>query len=328
MSTDCTRQTFLHYIGALSASALLFPLSGCNSSSPISIAAHPWPGYEFMFLARDLGWVNKELVSFKESLSATETIELLAKGEVDAGALTLDEVIRARESGIALSVVLLFDISAGADIILAKPGIKKLSQIKAKRIGVDLDVVGAIMLDQLLKKAGLSKTDINIVELSVDKQLQAWESDHIDIAITYEPIATQLRALGAVELFSSREAPELIFDVLAVREDSLNHIDAITHIINAHFKAQNHFYNNKEDAIYRLADGLGIPSKQVPNLYHGLILPSYNNNMRLLSGHNPRIISATRKLISVMQESEHLVQSISTKHLFNSSFLQHLYHEN
>ncbi|MBE9525506.1 MAG: ABC transporter substrate-binding protein [Proteobacteria bacterium] len=328
MSKICTRRTFLHYIGALSSGTLLMPLYGCNSSSPISIAAHPWPGYEFMFLARDLGWVNKELVSFKETLSASETIELLAKGEVDAGALTLDEVLRARESGIALSVVLLFDISAGADIVLAKPAIKHLSQIKGKRIGVELSAVGAIMLDQLLKKAGLSKTDISIVELSIDKQLQAWKSDRIDIVITYEPIASQLQAFGATKLFSSSEAPDLIFDVLAVREDRLNHTNAIIHIINAHFKAQNHFYNNKEDALYRLASRLGLASRKVPSAYQGLILPSYNNNLRLLSGDNPAIIKKTQKLISVMQKNHLLDQNASTKDLFTNTFIQRLYNEN
>lgn len=327
MNTNCTRRSFLHYLSAVTSSALYFPLSGCSSSLPITIASHPWPGYEFMFLARDLGLVNNELVHFNETQSASETLKLLAEGKVDAGSLTLHEVLRARESGIPLTVVLLFDISAGADIVLAKQNIKQLSQIKGKRIGVETGAVGAIMLDQLLKQSGVSKSDVNIVELSVDKQFQAWKTDSVDIVITYEPIASQLSSMGATKIFSSREVPELIFDVLAIREESLNCVDAISHIISAHFEAQNHFNINKQDALYRLASRLKIPSHEVSNVYQGLILPNYNNNLRLISEKKSRMVKSTEQLISVMKKSSLLAQETSIDHLFNATFLQRLYNE-
>jgi len=40
-------------------------------------------------------------------------------------------VLRLRAEGVRLSVALVFDISAGADVVLARPPIRELNQIKA-----------------------------------------------------------------------------------------------------------------------------------------------------------------------------------------------------
>jgi NitT/TauT family transport system substrate-binding protein len=73
-----------------------------------------------MFLARERGWLNDSQVQLVQTRSASESISALRSGKVQAAALTLDEVLVARASGLALSVVLVFNVSLGADMLVAR----------------------------------------------------------------------------------------------------------------------------------------------------------------------------------------------------------------
>ncbi|MDP2833037.1 MAG: hypothetical protein Q8Q28_07045 [Pseudomonadota bacterium] len=94
-----------------------FPACKRVSTRPLTIASHVWPGYELMFLARQEGWLASTDLRFLETATATASLAALAADQADAAALTLDEVLRARDQGIALNIVLVFDISAGVDFL-------------------------------------------------------------------------------------------------------------------------------------------------------------------------------------------------------------------
>ena len=174
-----TRRRFLMLMGGL-ACVPWFPGCTLEEPQPVSIAAHVWPGYEPMFMARSEGWLNAKQVTLFETHSATESLQALAAGRVEGAALTLDEVLRARAKGIPLTVVMVFDVSAGADMLVARHGIKRLADLKGKRIGYEQGAVGSLMLSEALLAASLSKEDVKLVSLPVDKQYAAWQNGQID----------------------------------------------------------------------------------------------------------------------------------------------------
>jgi len=107
-------------------------LPACSpKASPITIATHTWPGYEPISLARSMGWLDADVVTLIETESGIDSIRLLEEGKVDGIGLTLDEALRIRESGIPLAVLLICDISAGADMLLVRPRSKKWPTSKA-----------------------------------------------------------------------------------------------------------------------------------------------------------------------------------------------------
>lgn len=297
-------------------------LAGCGQNQgPTKVAIHVWPGYEFLFLARSLGLLDPNKVELVETQSASGTLELLKQGKVDGGALTLDEVIRCRSLGIPLSVVLVVDASAGADVILARPEIKTLTDLKGKKIGVETGAVGSIMLDQGLASAGLKVDDVVVLESSIDQHLEGWENNLFDAVITYEPVSSQIKALGGQMIFSSREAKDLIVDVMAFRTEALKNSDSITHLIQAHYAALKHFSTNRWDAYYRMAPRLGLQPEQVSQTFQGLILPDEANNRRLLSGPKPAILVSAEKLSKIMTSAGMIDDAISFRGLINDSFL-------
>lgn len=317
-----SRRRFIASLGCLS---LVPCLAGCDwlIHQPISIASHTWPGYEPLFLAQREGWLDSQQLRLVETSSATDSLQALAGGKVDGAALTLDEVLKARADGVPLSVVLIFDISAGADMLVVRSGIKRLADLRGHSIGFEQGAVGELMLAEILHVAGLTKLDVKLVPLPVDKQLDAWRLNQIDACITYEPVASQLQALQAHTLFDSRQLPDTIVDVLAVRREALDfrHAKAIRHVIQGHFRALDHLTRNPQDAAYRMASHMKLHAVDVLRAYRGLVLPDAANNYRLLSGDMPELLIHARKLSAVMVASGLLKQEDDLNALIRMDFL-------
>ncbi len=314
-----------HFYVALSMLACALLLSACNlfADQPISVAAHVWLGYEPMFLARNEKWLDARYVRLVETRSATESIHALANGSVDAAALTLDETLKARAMGIPLSVVMVFNTSVGADMLVADSGIKSLGDLKGKRLGFEASSVGDVMLVQILQLAKLSRHDVQLVPVSIDQQLAAWQRKELDALITYEPVATQLLAGGAYKLFDTRQMPNTIVDVLAVRKNVLDrsHSKAIRHLISAHFRAMNHLKYNPQDAAYRMANHLGLDAQHVLGAYKGLLLPSAANNYRLLAEDSPPLLASATNLSALMVKNHLISQPDDLLSLIDAQYL-------
>lgn len=317
------RQWLVAGLVSLMLLAMLSAYSWLSHEKPISIAAHTWLGYEPMFMARNEGWLDDARVHLHETQSATESLQALAQGQVDGAALTLDEVLQARASGIPLSAVMIFNMSAGADLLLAHPDIKKLANLKGKRIGVEKSSVGEIMLAEILREAGLTKQDVTIVALPINQHLAAWQNHQLDAVITYEPVATQIMAQGAVRLFDSRQIPNTIVDVLAIRTDKINWQsgNSIRYLIETHFKALNHLQHNPQDASYRMAKRLGLPASKVLSAYKGLLLPDERNNYRLMTGKEPELLGIAQALSKIMREAQMIQKDDDMVALINADYL-------
>jgi len=305
--------------------SLFLSLLGCDSqpTAPLKVAAHIWPGYEFMFLAQQEKWLDPQQVNLIQTHSATESLQALKEGKIDAAALTLDEVLRARADGIDLTVILIFNISAGADMLLAKPEFTTIQQLKGKRIGLEQGALGAIMLAKLLQQNNLTYDDIQQIPININQAYAAWQNNEVDALITYEPLASQLLANHAHKLFDSRDIPNTIIDVLAIRTKNINHHQpAIRHLIAQHFKAFNHFHNNIQDASYRMATHLQLAPEKVLTQYKGLLLANINYNKQLMQNPASSLLKNTRSLQTLMIKLG-IIQTDKTINddFFNASFL-------
>ena len=319
------------FLASLSCLALGQTLLGCEtwSDQPVSIAAHLWPGYEPMFLARRETWLDSNQVQLLETNSATETLQALIEGEVDGAALTLDETLKARATGLPLTVVLIFDISTGADMLLARPYIKQLADLKGQRLGFEQSSVGELMLAEILSAAGLSRQEVKLMPLSIDQHRAAWDRNQLDAVISYEPVASQLLAQQGIKLFDSRQLPNnTIIDVLALRTDKLDysHATALRHLLAAHFRALDYLNRNPQDSAYRIASHLGLPAAEVLNAFKGLVLPDVSNNHRILAGAEPKLQIDAQKLSKLMVRNNLLKQEDTLSSLIRADFLPTDFH--
>ena len=317
---NLSRRAFLK--ATLTTMATVPLLSNCLPSiEPLTIASHVWAGYELMFLARREGWLLPEAVSLIETFSATDSMQALLNGSVHGAALTLDEVLRMRAQGVPLTCVLVFDVSAGADMVLSRE-LYSLEELTGKRIGFEPSALGALMLHKLLQAAQLEKSAIMPIAVNYDQHLSAWQQKKVDVIISFEPVASQLLAQGAYKLFDSRKIPDTIFDVLAIRSDILSiHTAHIQTLVAAHFRARQYFYRNPQDAAYKMAMRMKLSASEVLNSFRGLNLPNEQANAKYLAEQQGSLLVSANILTSLMTESGIIKQPDSLKDLVNVNFL-------
>lgn len=188
-----------------------------NPEKRLKIGTNIWPGYEILYLARDLGYLDGLPVDLVEMTSASEVINAMRNGTINGAGLTLDETITLLDEGVPLKVILLLDASFGADALLAKPTFQDIEQLRGKRIAIENTAVGAILLNNALESAGMNLNDITIVPCTADRHPVCF--DDVDAVVTFEPSLSKIRKKGAIELFSSKDIPGTILDILVVSED-------------------------------------------------------------------------------------------------------------
>ena len=319
-----SRRTFLRcsLLGLLTTPAL--SLLGCSKTEPLlRIASNVWPGYELIYLARQLGYFDEREIRLTEVPSATVCIQLLAAGSIEGAMLTLDEVLTARAEGLDLRVIAVLDVSLGGDVLLARPDIDSLAQLKGKRIGVEQSAVGAVMLDAVLQKAELVPTDIDAVYMTVNKHRDAYHKGEVDALITFEPVKTQLLQNDARLLFSSAEIPGRIIDVLAVLPAAIeSNPSALTKLVGAHFKARRYFLDQPGDASPLLAERLQLAPADVPAAYTGLELPDLEQNRHYLQGAAPLLEKSAQELLRIMETAQLLPGPVTLNRLTDGRFLQ------
>ena len=277
-------------------------LGGCGFEEPLlRVATHVWPSYELLYLAREQGYYDKGRIRLVELTSATETASALRTGAVEAGALTLDEALSLIDRGVDARIVLVFDDSAGADMLLARPEIADLAGLRGRRIGVENSAVGALMLDAALRTAGLTLADISMMPLTVDEQLAAYRAGLVDAVVTFDPVGAQLRAEGARPLFDSHQIPHRIVDVLVVRGDALSrHGQALERLIAGYFRALRDWRSQAPQVAPLLAPRLVLTPPEVIRAFQGLRLFDLDENRQLLAGSEPVLARTARTLGDLM----------------------------
>lgn len=300
----------------------LAALSGCAAEPGLRMAAHPWPGYELLYLARERGYLPAPRVTLIETPSASATLRALASRAVEGGALTLDEVLTARARGIALTVVAVVDVSVGADVVMARPERTDVRQLRGARIGVDPSATAAVMLDALLTRYHLTPADITAVPLAADEHLRAYQAREVDAVVTYEPAKTLLAREGARVLFSSAEIPGRIIDTLAVRSELLPaYRPVVAELVASHFQALADWKADATGCAPTVAPRLGLPPSEVPGAFADLELPDAQANRQWLGGPAPLLLKTADQLMGVMVRGGLLSASVDLGRLADDACL-------
>jgi NitT/TauT family transport system substrate-binding protein len=295
-------------------------LGACGQEPPVMrIGTNVWPGYEPLYLARDLGLLDEQRYRLVEFSNNSQSIAAYRNGTLEAAALTLDEVLLLAQDGFDPQLVLVMDISHGGDVIIGRPEIAELKDLKGRRVGVENNALGAYTLSRALDLAGLKPIDVEVRSFTIDQHERALTEGKVDAVVTFEPVRTRLLAAGNRQLFDSTQIPGEIVDVLVVRKDFLQqHPERARELLQQWFKALDHLRQHPRDAAQHMAKRQQITPTEVLESYEGLILPDRDRNRRLLGndGQRPELEATAKRLASVMYRDELLKTDVDVSRLF------------
>ncbi|OHE56803.1 MAG: hypothetical protein A2Z47_01000 [Thermodesulfovibrio sp. RBG_19FT_COMBO_42_12] len=292
-------------------------------SEPLRIGTNVWPGYEPLYLARSLKYFDNTSVRLVEFPSSSEVLRAFRNNAIEGAALTLDEVLLLVQSGMDPCLILVMDISHGADVIIGKPELASLEDIKGKRVGVENSALGAYMLSRALEIVGLKINEIKIVPIESSGHERAFKEGKIDAVVTFEPFRTRLLNAGAHKLFDSSRIPGEVVDVLVVRRDYIDkNPQEVRKLLKSWFHALNYMKENSGDAAQRMTGRLRIKPDEIIASFQGLRLPDLNENRKLLGSLNPPLLKTANHLAEVMKEQNLLFKKVEVKPIFNNRLIE------
>ncbi len=190
--------------------------------TPLKIGYSDWPGWLVLEIAKQKGFfkdagVDVELVWFSDYL---ESINAYSAGKLDGIMIACGDSLTAKSS----VVVFLTDFSNGNDMIIGKPDVADIKALKGKKVGLEKELVEHLLLVTALEKNGLTEKDVTITQVKTEETTAALKSGKVDAIGAWYPISgrTLKEVAGSKKLFTSAEAPGLIYDALQVDPGSLD----------------------------------------------------------------------------------------------------------
>ncbi|CAN5847485.1 ABC transporter substrate-binding protein [soil metagenome] len=259
-----------------------------ETTMSMSMGTAPWVGQVPLYIAMEKGFFAEQGLDFELRNFGTsgDYLSAFLSGNLDSVSLVSSEAVTLADGGKDFKIVLIQDNSVGGDGILAKDSITSVEDFKGKKIAADTSGVSYFFLLQVLKEAGLSKDDVTIVNTEPSAAAAAFQSNSVDIAVTYAPYLQE--AAAAVEdggiIYDSSKMPTAIidmylFDAAYVEENP----EAVQAFVNGIFMGLDFLSTNEEEALEIGAAALDVEPADVAGDLKGVKLPDKATNIEMMT---------------------------------------------
>jgi NitT/TauT family transport system substrate-binding protein len=166
--------------------------------TPVSIALSGWTGFAPLTLAKEAGIFKKHGLDVTlKKVPQKDRHLVIASGDVQCAATTVETWIVWNANGVATTQIFQLDKSYGADGMVVKSDIAKISDLKGKTVAASAPGTAPYFtLAWMLKKNGLSPKDVKVVNLEPQAAANAMIAGNagLDAAMTYEPYLSAVRS--------------------------------------------------------------------------------------------------------------------------------------
>jgi NitT/TauT family transport system substrate-binding protein len=202
----------------------LLALCGIAHAQPLKIAYSDWPGWVAWEIGVQKGWFNEAGVDVEFLwFDYVPSMDAYVSGKVDAVCMTNGDALVTGATGKPSVGIIINDFSNGNDMIVAAPGIESMQDLKGKKVGLEEGFVSHLLLLMGLEKAGMKAEDVTIINTPTNETPQVLASKAVDAIGAWQPNSGQaLKVLpGSKPVFTSADAPGIIYDLLYVSPESL-----------------------------------------------------------------------------------------------------------
>ena len=164
----------------------------------VAVGLSGWTGFAPLTLAKEAGIFKKNGLDVTlRKIPQKDRHLAIASGDVQCAATTVETWIVWNANGVATTQIFQLDKSYGADGMVVKGNIAKISDLKGKTIAASAPGTAPYFtMAWMLKKNGLSPKDVKVVNLEPQAAANAIiaGTSGLDAAMTYEPYLSAVRA--------------------------------------------------------------------------------------------------------------------------------------
>ena len=257
------------------------------TSATLKVAYSDWPGWIAWDIGIQKGWFKEAGVDVEfEWMEYVASMDAFSGGKVDAVCMTNgDAMVIASTGGKPSKGIVINDFSNGNDMVIAKPGIESMKDLKGKKIGVETGFVDHLLLLKGLEMNGLSESDVELVNTVTAQTPQTLASGEVDAIAAWQPNSgAALKALpGSKPVFTSKDAPGLIYDLRFVSPESLSaHREEWKKVVKVWFKIADYMQDpkNKEEMLTILGARVEMKPKVYAPLLAGTAILDLEKNLK------------------------------------------------
>ncbi|MEM1191176.1 MAG: ABC transporter substrate-binding protein [Pseudomonadota bacterium] len=246
-----------------------------SMARPLVVGYSDWPGWVAWEIAVEKDWFAEAGIEVEfEWFDYAASMEAFAAGQLDAVTMTNGDTLVTGSTGAQSVIILVGDYSNGNDMIVAAPGITSVAELKGKRIGVEVGFVGHLLLLDALESVGLTEADVELVNVPTNETPQILASRDVDAIVAWQPNSGQTleRVPGSTAIYTSRDQPGLIYDVLAVAPQSLYaNRDSWEKVIDVWYRVVEYIEDptTRNDALSIMAARVGLSPEEYAPLLDG-----------------------------------------------------------
>lgn len=291
----------------------------------LRVAIHPWPGYSFIYLAKELGFFRDAGLDIKvlELGSLGDARRVFEKKQVDVMPCTNIDFLEARNRGCPdAQIFYMLDFSDGGDVIIADPSIQSLEELKGKRIAVEENSITVFLLYRAFQKEGLEIKDVQLVKMDQTLMESAYEDKRVDAIISFPPFSNRMKKEhGMKVIFSSADIPNEILDFLVADKDYIEtHQEMLVKFIRAHERALLYAKSNQDEACAIMAKHLEMSGPCVSDaLKHEISMIGLHDQKNYFGRAGQA--TETMKVTEAFLLKEGLINKCSTFPYINESIL-------
>lgn len=257
------------------AAAAVLSMSAQSFAAPLRIGYSDWPGWVAWEVAIEKQWFKEEGVDVKfEWFDYVASMDAFAAGKLDGVGMTNGDALVTGATGAKSVMIIMNDYSNGNDMVIGKPGINSVKDLKGKKIGVEIGFVSHLLLLNALKDNGMSEADVELVNVPTNETPQVLASGDVDAIVAWQPSSGMALNLvpGSKPIYTSKDEPGLIYDLLAVSPASLSaNRDEWKKVAKVWYRVVDYLNDPKThaDAIKIMASRVGLSPKEYESFVSG-----------------------------------------------------------
>jgi NitT/TauT family transport system substrate-binding protein len=305
-------------------------LFACHASSPTEFKRPSLKVQFTSFIGEYPGIIAQEKGFFKAQGVDVELINKrytqleranFSAGKYDGITVSLGSFIILSATNPDIQGVLVIDESTGADVVVAQPQIKTVADLKGKKLGANLGGFSELFVTEMLKSFNFTSDDVKLVKLDALEIPQGLKNNVIQAGHTWQPHLSEAIKLGGHILFTSKQTPGLILDLIVFRGETIrDRPEDVRAFVRGWLQAASYWRANVQEGNEIISKALKIPRNTLS--LEGVNLTDLGENQKLYQSSNPNSIYKTAQIYAdFFIRSGNVTRIPELKSLFNSSFL-------
>ncbi|MCC8150303.1 MAG: aliphatic sulfonate ABC transporter substrate-binding protein [Lachnospiraceae bacterium] len=267
--------------------------------------------------------VDVEIVSFD---SGSDVNTALASGSIDISELGSSPTALGISNGLEYEVIWIGDVIGSAETLVAteESGVTSVEDLAGKTVATPFASTAHYSLLNALELAGLSETDVTVLDMQPDDIYAAWLRGDIDAAYVWYPVLSELQETGVNITDSAQLADQGIITadlVVARTEFAEQYPEIVENYIKVQIQANEVLLDDPETAATEIASVLEISEEDAADQITQYVYLKGEEQADYLNDYIADALKATADFLVEQQsitsapDLETFVNSINTSYL-------------